>query len=161
MPKPSPVSIARDLLEEVYRQARASYPAECCGWAAGPKAEARVSRIRPCTNAQAGGEHPTQAGRGADTAYVIGGADLLALNRELDGDEPAKLIYHSHYNGRAYFSETDHQVATSPWGDGPVYPVQQLVVGISPERVKEAALFAWSDEDQGFIEIARFEGAEI
>ena len=83
------------------------------------------------------------------------------LNRELDGDEPAKVIYHSHYNGRAYFSKTDHEVATSPWGDGPVYPVQQLVIGIGPERVEEAALFAWSDADGGFIEIARFDGAEI
>ncbi len=161
MPKPSPVLMSRELLESVYQEARASYPAECCGWLAGPTSEQQATRIRTCINAQESGDHPTQAGRGVDTAYVIGGADLLALNRELDGDEPAKVIYHSHYNGRAYFSETDHQVATSPWGDGPVYPVQQLVVGIGPDRVEEAALFAWSDEDEGFIEIARFDGAEI
>jgi len=92
---------------------------------------------------------------------VIAGSDLLSLNRELSGEEPAKLLYHSHYNGRAYFSETDHQVATSPWGDGPLYPVQQLVVGISPDRVEEAALFAWSDENESFVEIERFTGAEI
>ena len=158
---PSPVAIDRGLLERVYQEARKSYPAECCGWIAGPRGEARATHLRTCTNAQAGGEHPTQANRGLDTAYVIAGADLLALNRELDGDEPAKLIYHSHYNGRAYFSETDHEVATSPWGDGPLYPVQQLVIGISPERVEEAALFAWSDQHGGFVEIARFEGAEI
>ncbi len=161
MPKPKPISFSREVLESVYREARSSYPAECCGWLAGPKSQDVATRLRTCTNAQASGDHPTQADRTVDTAYVIGGADLLALNRELNGEEPAKLIYHSHYNGRAYFSETDHQVATSPWGDGPVYPVQQLVVGIGPRRVEEAVLFAWSDEDEGFIEIARFEGAEI
>lgn len=159
--RPSPVAIDRALLESVYREARKSFPSECCGWVAGPKDKAVAKRLRTCTNAQVDGDHPTQAERGADTAYVIAGADLLALNRELDGDEPAKLIYHSHYNGRAYFSKTDHEVATSPWGDGPLYPVQQLVVGLTAERVEEAALFAWSDEDSGFIEIQRFAGADI
>ncbi len=159
--RPTPVEIGRSLLEAVYREARASYPAECCGWVSGAKDATQATRLRTCVNAQAAGDHPTESSRGADTAYVIAGSDLLALNRELDGDEPAKAIYHSHYNGRAYFSKTDHDVATSPWGDGPVYPVQQLVVGIGPKRVEEAALFAWSDADEGFIEIARFDGAEI
>jgi proteasome lid subunit RPN8/RPN11 len=92
---------------------------------------------------------------------VFTGEDLIALNHSLDTDEPALVIYHSHPNGRAYFSETDRSVATSPWGDGPAYPVQQLVIGIDNQRVVEAALFAWSDEEKGFAEIARFEGAEI
>ena len=49
-------------------------------------------------------------------------------------------------------------MATSPWGDGPAYPVQQLVVGIDGERVVAAALFDWDDNAGGFVEIARFEG---
>ena len=52
-------------------------------------------------------------------------------------------------------------IATSPWGDGPAYPVQQLVVGIDGTRVTEAALFAWSDSAGGFTEIARLPGAEV
>jgi proteasome lid subunit RPN8/RPN11 len=160
-PEPTPVIIPRELLELVYREARKSYPAECCGWLSGPRNEARADQLRSCVNAQAEGEHPTESGRAADTAYVIAGDDLLALNRELDSEQPAKLIYHSHYNGRAYFSKTDHEVASSPWGEGPMYPVQQLVVGITSEKVVEAALFAWSDEATAFIEIARFGGAEI
>ena len=159
--EPTPVALERVLLEEVYREARRAYPAECCGWLAGPRDSHRATRLRSCENAQDQGEHPTQAQREANTAYVIAGADLLALNRELDGDEPAKVIYHSHYNGRAYFSETDHQVATSPWGDGPMYPVQQLVVGLTDSTVVEAALFAWSESAEGFVEVARFEGAEL
>jgi proteasome lid subunit RPN8/RPN11 len=154
------VEIPRELLLEAYAEARKSYPAECCGWLAGPRDRQAASRLRACANAQ-GDEHPTQPTRGAETAYVIAGADLLELSRDLDGDEPPKVIYHSHYNGRAYFSETDHAVATSPWGDGPMYPVQQLVVGLDADRVVEAALFAWSDEDGGFVEVARFEGADL
>ncbi len=159
--EPAPVSIPRSLLESVYREARKSFPTECCGWLSGPKGEERASTLRTCLNAQIEGDHPTQAARAAETAYVISGDDLLALNRELDGEVPAKLIYHSHYNGRAYFSATDHEVATSPWGEGPMYPVQQLVVGITADRVQEAALFAWSKTSGGFVEIQRFEGADI
>ena len=92
---------------------------------------------------------------------MITGDDLLTLNRSFDTDLPAQVIYHSHPNGRAYFSPTDQKMATSPWGDGPAYPVQQLVVGVDQHRVVEAALFAWSDEDRGFVEIARYEGAAI
>ncbi len=94
-------------------------------------------------------------------AYVIAGDDLMALNRSFDGESPALVIYHSHPNGQAYLSPTNREVATSPWGDGPAYPVQQLVIGIDGEKVTESALFAWSDDDGGFVEIARYEGAAI
>ena len=158
--KPSGVEIPPDVLEEIYRQAREAFPGECCGWLTGARDGSAVTTVRPCVNAQASGTHPTAPDRGAETAYVFAGADLLALNRSLDSDAPARVIYHSHPNGRAYFSDTDRDVALSPWGDGPAYPVQQLVVGINSHRVVEAALFAWSDEDDGFVEIARYEGAD-
>ena len=158
--QPKPLEIPPDILAVVYREARQSYPAECCGWLAGPRGGAAVSLVRPCVNAQEQGTHPSKPERTAETAYVFTGQDLMELNRSLDGDEPALVIYHSHPNGQAYLSETDRAVATSPWGDGPAYPVQQLVVGIDRERVVEAALFDWSEDEGGFVEIARYPGAE-
>ncbi len=157
----TPIEITRELIGAVYEEARQAYPYECCGWLAGPKEGAQVTTIRACVNAQASGTHPIASERTSETAYVIEGDDLLALNRSLESDAPALIIYHSHPNGRAYLSETDRAVATSPWGDGPAYPVQQLVVGIDGERVVEAALFDWSDGEGGFIEIARYEGAAV
>jgi proteasome lid subunit RPN8/RPN11 len=157
-PPPAPVDIPRPLLEEVYREARRAFPAECCGWLAGAKQSGAVSEMRPCANQQEAGEHPTAPERGAETAYVIAGDDLLAFARSLDGERPARVIYHSHPNGRAYLSATDIAVAMSPWGDGPAYPVQQLVVGIDEAAVREAALFAWSDARGAFVEVARFAG---
>ncbi len=163
-----PVEIPPGLLEAVYREARRSYPAECCGWLSGPRDGGGAADIRPCVNAQGAGDvpgeparHPTAADRTAETAYVFTGADLLELNRSLDGERPPLVIYHSHPNGRAYFSDTDRTVAASPWGDGPAYPVQQLVVGIDGRRVVEAALFAWSEGEGGFVEIARYAGAAL
>jgi proteasome lid subunit RPN8/RPN11 len=156
-----PYEIPDGILDAVFREARAAFPAECCGWLTGGRGERTVTAIRPCANAQAAGDHPSVPGRTAETAYVIAGADLLALARSFDGEDPARVIYHSHPNGRAYFSATDREAATSPWGDGPAYPVQQLVVGIDAERVVELAIFAWSDAESGFVEIARQPGPGV
>ncbi len=156
-----PLGIPAEIMQAVFRQARESFPSECCGWLSGTPDGTSVTGIRPVVNDQASGNHPTVAERTAESAYVFSTADLLELNSSLDGETPARIIYHSHPNGRAYLSETDREVATSPWGDGPAYPVQQLVVGIDAERVVEAALFDWDDDVGGFVELARFPGAEI
>jgi proteasome lid subunit RPN8/RPN11 len=151
-----PIAIPDDVMAVVHAEARRAFPAEACGFLVGPRGGDAVTRARPCRNAQADGDHPTAADRGAETAYVICGEDLLALARSLDGPEPARIIYHSHPNGRAYFSATDQAVARDPWGEGPMYPVQQLVVGIDAERVTEARLFDWDAAAGRFVEVARW-----
>lgn len=156
-----PLTIPAEILTRIYEEARRAFPAECCGWLTGPAGADRVSDIRPCINAQVDGDHPSANGRTPDQAYVIAGDDLLAFNRAFDEPTPPRVIYHSHPNGRAYFSDMDQDVARSPWGDGPSYPVQQLVVGLDAERVAEAALFAWSDSAEKFVEIARFPGEDV
>lgn len=156
-----PLEIPGEIMKEVFREARIAYPTECCGWLSGLKDSNAVTAIRRCVNDQSSPSHPSTAGRTAETAYNIVGTELLELNLSLDSEAPAQVIYHSHPNGRAYFSDTDKEVATSPWGDEPSMPVQQLVVGIDDKRVVEAALFAWSYDEGGFVEIARYDGANI
>ena len=156
-----PLSIPPAILNAVYRAARAAFPAECCGWLTGPANSPAVDQIRPAVNAQDSGAHPTAADRTAERAYVFAPADLIALNDSLDTPTPARIIYHSHPNGMAYLSDTDRAVAASPWGDGPAYPVQQLVVGINSQQIVAAALFGWNDAAAAFTEIARYPGAKI
>lgn len=173
------MNIPEDILNEIYRHAREEFPNECCGWLTGPRDGGRVTSVRRATNAYEPNSHPTAHDRTAETAYVIAGSDLLELNHTLDGPEPSRVtyqypaipvvvrprhepprvIYHSHPNGRAYFSETDRKVAT--WGDEPVYPVKQLVVGIDANRVVVARLYEWDDSTKGFKPVAEFPGAEI
>lgn len=155
------MNIPGKILEEIYGHAREEFPNECCGWLAGSRDGDEVERVRRAKNAYDPATHPTASDRTAESAYVIDGDDLLELNRTLDGDEPPLVIYHSHPNGRAYFSETDRRVAIDPWGDGPAYPVKQLVVGIDGNRVVEARLFEWNDSEKGFVAVAEFPGAEI
>ena len=153
---PAPLQIPQDILVQVYAHARKAFPAECCGWLAGPRGGDGVTTARPCDNAQSQGIHPTAAMRGAETAYVFSKEDVLAFNEGIDSEEPPLIIYHSHPNGRSYLSNVDMENATDPWGDGKMFPVQQLVVGIDAERVVEAKLFDWSDEERTFVEIAGF-----
>jgi proteasome lid subunit RPN8/RPN11 len=160
-PQPIPLSIAPAVIQKIFAEARAAFPYECCGWLTGHKRGTEVDAVRPCVNVQ--GDEATSAdamvsGRTADTAYTIEGKDLFEFNHAFDSDRPPRIIYHSHPNGRAYFSATDQDVARSPWGDGPAYDVQHLVVGVNAQRVTEAALFRWSDEAGEYIEIARMPG---
>ena len=130
----------------IYAHARREYPAECCGYLAGDELA-----VVECRNAQPDGLHPTEPDRGADTGFVIAGAELLAFARSFDSERPARVVYHSHTNGRAYFSSVDQTLA-----DGPAYPVQHLVVGVTADAVVEAAQFAWSADARAYVEIARW-----
>jgi proteasome lid subunit RPN8/RPN11 len=156
---PSAVRIPQELLREVYFHARESFPAECCGWLCGPRGNSIADTVRRAHNAYAPGRHPTAGDRTTQDAYLIEGAELLELDRSFRSDYPAKVIYHSSPNGRAYFSRTDREVAIGPWGDRPIYPAQQLVVALDAVQVIEAKLFAWDgQEKRDFIEVAQYAG---
>lgn len=153
------VAIPEHVLEELFAHARQTFPDECCGWLLGRDGVAAT--VRRATNAYDPSNHPTSNERTAETAYVIEGADLLELNRALDSDTPPLVIYHSHPNGRAYFSDTDQAVAKDPWGQGPMYPVQQLVIGLDESRVVECKLFDWDSAANAFVEIASLPGRRL
>ena len=153
----TPIAIPDDVRAAIYAHALATFPAECCGYLIGPAGPAgsigedRVDSAVPCRNAQLDGGHPIAPHRSAETGFVIAGAELLAFARTFDSDQPARVVYHSHTNGRAYFSEIDREMAA-----GPTYPVQHLVIGVAAGAVTEAAQFAWSDAERAYIEIARW-----
>ena len=152
------VSLPADVLQATFDHALEAFPAECCGFLTAQRGLHTVDAVHRCENAHAADAHPTAGDRTAETAYVIDGADLLALAESFDGPNPARVIYHSHPNGRAYFSETDRRVASSPWGEGPMWPVQQLVIGVLEGRGCEWALFAFSLQSGDFVEVGRGQG---
>jgi proteasome lid subunit RPN8/RPN11 len=150
----APIAIPDALRAQIYAHARAAFPAECCGYLTGPAAAAdtgAVDAVVACRNAQPDGEHPTHPHRGAEAGFVIAGAELLAFARSFDGPRPARVVYHSHPNGRAYFSAVDQDLAR-----GPAYPVQHLVVGVTGHGVTEAAQLAWSPAAGAYVEVARW-----
>ncbi|HEY3804707.1 MAG TPA: Mov34/MPN/PAD-1 family protein [Kofleriaceae bacterium] len=151
----TPVRIPAELLAAIADHARACFPDECCGYLVGPKDGDAVDEVVACRNAQPDGDHPTHPERAADTGFVIAGAELFAFARSHDGPRPARVVYHSHPNGRAYFSEVDAANARAAG-----FAVQHLVVGVTAAGATEAALFAACDDD-GFVEISRWPAAVL
>lgn len=149
----TPIAIPPSVLEAIYAHAIAAFPDECCGYLVGG-APGAVDAAVACRNAQADGGHPIAPERGADTGFVIDGAELLGFARSFDTARPARIVYHSHTHGRAYFSSVDRRMAASD--AGPAYPVQHVVIGVVAGRVTEAAQFAWSEAARDFVEIARW-----
>jgi proteasome lid subunit RPN8/RPN11 len=147
----TPIAIPDRIRGALYAHALALFPAECCGYLTGPAGDDRVDTAVACRNAQLDGGHPIAPDRGAETGFVIAGAELLAFARSFDSDQPARVVYHSHTNGRAYFSDIDRELAA-----GPVYPVQHLVIGVAAGAITEVAQFAWSDAERAYVEIARW-----
>ena len=152
-----PVRIPDELRDAICRHAREVFPAECCGYMRGTHEEGvlAATEIVRCRNAQADGEHPTHPDRGPETGFVIAGRELFDFARSFQTDRPAVAVYHSHTNGIAYFSQVDRDNAVA--ANGPAYPVQHLVVGVTADGTTEGAIFAWSDDDSDFREVARFD----
>jgi len=148
-----PIEIPSAIRAAVYAHAREAYPSECCGYLTGPRDGAAVDGAVICDNAQASGDHPAAPERTARDGFVISGRQLFDFANSFSGPNPARIVYHSHPNGRAYLSVVDRAVAAP---DGPAYPVQHLVVGLTSEAITEVAQFAWSDDDHDYIEIARW-----
>ena len=143
------VVISDEHLRQIYVFARSAFPLECCGYLRGVGAIA--DELVPCTNADR--EHP-------ERNFAIDGDELFAFARTFFTHRPALVIYHSHTNGRAYFSTIDRRVAA-----GPAYPVQHVVIGVAPAAsatgpappaVTDVAQFAWSDAEGDYVEIARW-----
>jgi proteasome lid subunit RPN8/RPN11 len=140
--------LPRPVLDEIYAHAREGYPEEICGLIiAGDE-------VRRCENRQNAlhAEDPELFPRTARTAYNLGAKDLFFLDRSLRSPRPVTIIYHSHIDVGAYFSEEDARAA-APDGEL-LYPVDYLVVDAAPEGVRGSKLFRFLDGK--FVEIAAY-----
>lgn len=144
--EPAP-HIAPHTLAACYADAARCYPDEACGLLIGPRAAdgGPCDEVRVCENAQnrLHALDPETFPRTARTAYQLPSKDVLFLQRSLDGERPARIIYHSHVDVGAYFSAEDERAATL---DGElIYPVDYLVIDCGPDGVRGARLFRFTD----------------
>ena len=132
-------------LAEVYRHVLARYPSEACGFV-------RASGVTDCANVIE--DRPEVYDRESRTGYAFGVADLRALEDSFDGDDPVRVIYHSHPDAGAYFSDEDHRFAVHE--GTPVYPVRHLVVDTSRDEVLGSRLFDFDAGLGRYTAIATF-----
>jgi proteasome lid subunit RPN8/RPN11 len=136
-------------LETIRAQAVQEYPFESCGVLLRRGDERRLLRCRNAQNelhARDGARHP----RDARTAYYIDPKDLLRIgDLEHEGFGVA-VIYHSHIDAGAYFSETDRRQALV--GGEPAYPgAVYLVTAVVGGAVDAVAAFRWDETRRDFV----------
>jgi proteasome lid subunit RPN8/RPN11 len=136
-------------LELIFRHALSTYPRECCGMLL-------VSGIvRCCENAQdkLHDLDPREFPRTSTNSYCFDAEDQLFLARSFEGDDPVRIVYHSHPDSEPDFSDTDRRGAIVE--GQPIYPgLTYLIVRSGEDRIGPARLFGFSSD--GFQIVHRF-----
>jgi len=136
-------------LETIRAQAVEEYPFESCGVVLRRDGERRLLRCRNAQN-ELHGRDPIRHPRDARTAYYIDPKDLLRIgDLERQGFTVA-VIYHSHIDAGAYFSETDRRQAVV--GGEPAYPdAVYVVTSVVRGLVDAMAAFRWDVACRDFV----------
>jgi proteasome lid subunit RPN8/RPN11 len=132
-------AIDADIMAIVYEHARECYPEECCGFICASGDVHRAKNIQNHLHVLDGQKYP----RDARKAYTFSTEDVLRLNRSFGTADPAVVIYHSHPDTGAYFSEKDTRDAL--YQGKPIHNVDFLVVDVRKGEAKGAKLFRFSE----------------
>jgi proteasome lid subunit RPN8/RPN11 len=140
-----------DEISTIHAQAVAEYPAESCGVIVARDGERRLVACRNIQN-ELHAREPQRYPRDARTAYYIDPHDLRRI-AQLEGEGfSVAVIYHSHIDAGAYFSETDRRNAMM--GDEPIYPdTVYIVTSVVGGRVEAMAAFRWDPASRDFAPV--------
>jgi proteasome lid subunit RPN8/RPN11 len=151
------VRIAKGLLDKVDEEARKSWikDEESCGLLVGPASDAGlVDAIVPMVN-RARKLHELDPEAYPRTARMYFDIDPLRFERAIASGEaearPVKVLYHSHLDVGAYFSDTDAEAAKMG-GDEPAYDLAYLVTSVRKGEVDDRKLFVWKPDARAFVE---------
>lgn len=149
--------IRRAVVDVLVAEANAAYlrDEEACGYLTGPKEdELFVDEAVPMPNL-ANRYHamdPEAYPRTGRDFFIL---DPLKFKKAVEAGEasgrPVKVLWHSHPDAGAYFSETDAKMATMG-GDGPTYDLFYWVTSVRSEGVDDHKLFAWDPATKSFVE---------
>jgi proteasome lid subunit RPN8/RPN11 len=152
------ITIKRDVAERIDSEARAAFDRdeESCGLLVGPADEPLlVDAIVPMEN-RANELHKLDPETYPRTGRMYFDVDPMKFERSVrDGEacgRPVKVLYHSHLDVGAYFSETDAQAATMG-GVEPSYDLAYLVTSVRAGVVDDQKLFVWDPERKSFVEV--------
>lgn len=86
-------------------------------------------------------------------AYNLSTRDIVRMKESFSGENPARIIYHSHIDVGSYFSHADEVVAQRAT---PAYPVEYLVVDAQAHEMRGAKQFGWDHVQQRHVEVTRY-----
>ncbi len=123
------------LLQEIYRHAAQAYPDECCGFVRLSGEVHRAVNQQDALRAQ----DPARWPHSAREAYSLSPDDLYLFGMSFFSDDPAIVVYHSHPDVGAYFSDKD--IADALHDGRPTYDVDHLVIDVRRGRPQGAKLY--------------------
>jgi [CysO sulfur-carrier protein]-S-L-cysteine hydrolase len=152
MSAPNPLRLSDKTLSEISHHAQQTFPEECCGVVLSNGVADQVFRLSNIQN-KLHALDPQTYPRTAIIAYAMDPKELEKALSEADvTGAKLKAFYHSHPNHDAYFSDEDKAFAC-PFGE-PNFPgAAQVVVSIYDGAVKRICAYAWSDDDNDFVEV--------
>ena len=148
--------VARVKADEMYAQALAEFPFECCGMIVGPEGEdvGPDDLVRPCRNVQQElhEKYPERFPRDATIGYTMAKEDIETIVQETQQRGwMVKICYHSHPNTGAYFSQEDRRNAEGwdLWFPG----VSFVVISTYPEEIRDIQGYRWDETTQTFVSV--------
>jgi adenylyltransferase/sulfurtransferase len=149
------VIVTPEELAALREHARAEYPRESCGVILARGQERQVLRCRNIQD-ELHARDPERHPRDARTAYYIDPRDLLRVGRLESEGFAVAVIYHSHVDVGAYFSETDRRQALmegEPSYPKTVYLVTSVRGTAAGPQVEATAAFAWDQVARDFAPV--------
>jgi proteasome lid subunit RPN8/RPN11 len=151
------LAIDKRVLDQVFAEAIAAYARdeEACGLLVGPEDDAlKVDDFLAMEN-RANKLHALDPETYPRTGRMYFDIDPMKFDREIKSRDaagrPAKVLYHSHLDVGAYFSETD-AAATTMGGVEPAYDLAYLVVSVRKGAVDDHKLFVWDVVARAFVQ---------
>ena len=147
------MKIPERFLQQCFNHGIECYPEEACGFISGTQGEkGECVKVHPMGNIinRLHQQDPQNHPRTARDGYMIDPLKQIKLERELkESGHQIRVIYHSHPDVGAYFSEKDTEDAL--WNRHPRYPgVVYLVCGILKGKQDGAILAEFNQETKGF-----------
>ena len=148
--------IERSVLDEIHAHARECFPNESCGFVSGPLAEpALLDRSQRELN-EADKYHardPVTFPRTARTYFLINAMRAAKAFEQGDASkQPIKVVYHSHCDAGAYFSQED--AATFAAQDQLMWPCAFIVVSVMRGELADTKLWVHVPGTNDFRESA-------
>jgi proteasome lid subunit RPN8/RPN11 len=148
------LEIERTVLDDIERHAVECYPSESCGFVFGPAADPPLLDALQREENEADKYHkldPVTFPRTSKMYFKIN--ELRAARTFEQGQNdgrPVKVIYHSHCDAGAYFSDED--AATFANSGELMWPCAYLVVSVMDGKVAERRLWVHEPGTNGFRE---------
>ncbi len=140
---------------EMRKHALDCFPEECCGFIVADS-ETGVMSVRAVRNVATERHRvdPETFPRDGTDGYVMDEKALFEIQRAVDaGEIELRCIYHSHPNGRAYFSKED--AARAMLFDEPIFPdVLYVVLGVDRLSVNALSGHVWNEERREFEDVS-------